>query len=72
MALKAIFFDVVETLVDAERWWRALAERSGLQPHAIWAALGITMDRGEEHSALRGHLGIHDLASLPEALASLL
>jgi HAD superfamily hydrolase (TIGR01509 family) len=58
MALKAVFFDVGETLVDEERWWRKLAERSGLQPHVVWAALGVTIARGEEHDALWGHLGI--------------
>jgi len=58
MALKAVFFDVGETLVDEERWWRVLAERSGLQPHVVWAALGVTIERGEEHSELWGHLGI--------------
>ena len=56
MALKAVFFDVGETLVDEERWWRELAERSGLQPHVVWAALGVTIERGEEHDALWGHL----------------
>ena len=58
MALKAVFFDVGETLVDEERWWRELATRSGLQPHVVWAALGVTIERGEEHDALWGHLGI--------------
>jgi len=58
MALKAVFFDVGETLVDEERWWRVLAEREGLQPHVVWAALGVTIERGEEHTALWGHLGI--------------
>jgi FMN phosphatase YigB (HAD superfamily) len=58
MALKAVFFDVGETLVDEERWWRELAEREGLQPHVVWAALGVTIERGEEHNELWGHLGI--------------
>jgi HAD superfamily hydrolase (TIGR01509 family) len=58
MALKAVFFDVGETLVDEERWWRELCERAGLQPHVVWAALGVTVERGEEHDALWGHLGI--------------
>jgi len=58
MALKAVFFDVGETLVDEERWWRLLAERSGLQPHVLWAALGVTIERGEEHNELWTHLGI--------------
>ena len=55
--LKAVFFDVGETLVDEERWWRVLSEREGLQPHVVWAALGVTIERGEEHTALWGHLG---------------
>jgi FMN phosphatase YigB (HAD superfamily) len=58
VALKAVFFDVGETIVDEERWWRDLCERAGLQPHVVWAALGVTIDRGEEHDALWGHLGI--------------
>ena len=58
MALKAIVFDVGETLVDEEAWWRRLSDREGLQPHVGWAALGVTIARGEEHDALWGHLGI--------------
>jgi HAD superfamily hydrolase (TIGR01549 family) len=58
MALKAVFFDVGETLVDEERWWREFAERAGLQPHVVWAALGVTVERGEEHDALWGYLGM--------------
>ena len=58
MALKAVFFDVGETLVDEERWWRVLAERAGLQAHVVWAALGVTIERGEEHNELWRHLGI--------------
>ena len=58
MALKAVVFDVGETLVDEERWWRRLADHGGLQPHVVWAALGVTIARGEEHTALWGHLGM--------------
>src|SRR5262249_15135006 len=58
VALKSVVFDVGETLVDEERWWRELCERAGLQPHGGWAALGVTIERGEEHDALWGHLGL--------------
>jgi HAD superfamily hydrolase (TIGR01549 family) len=58
VALKAVFFDVGETLVDEERWWRELCAQSGLQPHVVWAALGVTIERGEDYRALWGHLGI--------------
>jgi len=66
MALRAAFFDVGETLVDEERWWRVLADRSGLQPHVVWAALGVTIERGEDHNALWGHLGIERPSSWDE------
>lgn len=83
MRVRAVFFDVGETLVDEERWWRELAERAGLQPHVVWAALGVSIARGEEHDALWRHLGIerptgwwqslhYDLADLyPDALECL-
>jgi len=58
VALEAVVFDVGETLVDEERWWRRLAHRVDLQPHVVWAALGVTIERGEEHTALWGHLGV--------------
>ena len=38
--------------------------RSGLQPHVVWAALGVTIARGEEHDALWGHLGIEQADGL--------
>jgi FMN phosphatase YigB (HAD superfamily) len=83
MSLKAVVFDVGETLVDEERWWRELCARVGLRPHVVWAALGVTVERGEEHDALWGHLGIekpdgwwrgltYDVSDLyPDALACL-
>ena len=58
MALRAVVFDVGETLVDEERWWRRLADLADLQPHVVWAALGVTIERGEEHTALWDHLGV--------------
>lgn len=69
MTLRAVFFDVGETLVDEERWWRAFAERSALQPHVVWAALGVTIERGEEHDALWRHLGIERPATWWEDLS---
>jgi FMN phosphatase YigB (HAD superfamily) len=58
VALRAVFFDVGETLVDEERWWRQVAESVGLGPHVVWAALGATIERGEEHWGLWPRLGI--------------
>ena len=58
MTLRAMFFDVGETLVNEERYWRAVADAADLGPHVVWAALGKTIERGEEHWELWGHLGI--------------
>jgi FMN phosphatase YigB (HAD superfamily) len=59
VALRAVFFDVGETLVDEERYWREMARAVDLGPHVIWAALGVTIARGEEHFGLWRHLGIN-------------
>jgi HAD superfamily hydrolase (TIGR01509 family) len=56
--LKAVFFDVGETIVDEERWWREVARAVGVGPHVVWAALGVTIARGEEHLGLWRHLGL--------------
>jgi HAD superfamily hydrolase (TIGR01509 family) len=58
MTVRAVFFDVGETLVDEERWWRAVADAAGVGPHVVWAALGKTIERGEEHWELWRHLGV--------------
>jgi HAD superfamily hydrolase (TIGR01662 family) len=71
VGLEAVVFDVGETLVDEERWWRRLADRADLQPHVVWAALGVTIERGEEHTALWGHLGVESPPSWSEIPYSL-
>ncbi|HET9938625.1 MAG TPA: HAD family hydrolase [Gaiella sp.] len=64
MAVTAVFFDVGETLVDEERVWREVAVAAGLRPHVVWAALGTTIERGEEHWELWRRL---DTERPPEA-----
>ena len=83
MAVRAVFFDVGETLVDERRYWREVAELARVPEHALWAALGVTIDRGEDHTALFRHLGVerpHDIDATvvytledlyPDALACL-
>src|SRR5215471_11150000 len=56
--LKGVVFDVGETLVNEERYWRGAADRVGLPPHVVWAALGVTIERGEHHRRLYEHLGV--------------
>lgn len=54
MAVTAVLFDVGETLVDEQRYWADLAAELGVGAHVLWAALGVTIERGEEHTALWG------------------
>ena len=58
MSLKTVFFDVGETLVDEERYWREVAAEAGVDAHVVLAALGVTIALGEEHTELWSHLGL--------------
>jgi FMN phosphatase YigB (HAD superfamily) len=64
-SLKAVFFDVGETLVDEERYWRRIAEAIGVRPHVLWAALGATIARGEEHRRVFDYLGVVAVPGAP-------
>jgi HAD superfamily hydrolase (TIGR01549 family) len=65
VALKAVFFDVGETLVDEERYWRQIAESVGVRPHVLWAALGVTIARGEQHRRVYDYLGVEAPRVMP-------
>ena len=56
-AVKAVFFDVGETLVDETRWWGEHARRIDVSPIVLAATLGMTIERGEDHRAVWGYLG---------------
>ncbi len=56
MAIRAVFLDVGETLIDERRYWRTLAELNGIPDHVLWAALGASIVRGERGTFRR--LGI--------------
>ena len=58
MPVKAVLFDVGETLVDEDHYWREVAALADISPHVLTAALGATIMRGEEHTELWRHLGI--------------
>ena len=67
MTVRAVFFDVGETLVDEERYWRENAAAAGLRPHVLWAALGKTIERGEESITLiaNGRAKATDVKTFP-------
>ena len=49
MALKAVFFDVGETLVDETRDWGEWADYLGVTRLTLFAALGAVISRGQHH-----------------------
>jgi HAD superfamily hydrolase (TIGR01549 family) len=58
--IRAVFFDVGETLVNEARWWAELAAKVGVEAHVIWAAVGTVVDRGERHSRAWELLGVEE------------
>jgi HAD superfamily hydrolase (TIGR01662 family) len=58
VALRAVVFDVGETLVNEERYWRLAAQKIGREPHVLWAALGLTIARDEHHLKVYEYLGV--------------
>ena len=65
--MKAVFFDVGETLVDETRWWGEHARRIGVSPLVLADTLEMTIERGEDHRAVWGHLG-HPVAAEDEEI----
>jgi FMN phosphatase YigB (HAD superfamily) len=63
VALKAVFFDVGETLVNEAGYWGRVARLVGVPRHVMWAAIGATIATGEHHRDAFRRLGI----SRPEA-----
>jgi HAD superfamily hydrolase (TIGR01549 family) len=66
MALEAVFLDVGETLVNEERYWREVALAAELEPHVLLAALGVTIARGEDHTAVWSLLGVEKPSAVAE------
>ena len=58
MAVKAVFFDVGETLVDETRWWSEHARLAGVSPILLAAALGVAIERGADHRDAFGYVGV--------------
>jgi HAD superfamily hydrolase (TIGR01549 family) len=57
MAVKAVFFDVGETLSNEAPGWAELARRAGMEPHVVWAAVGVVIERRQHHRAVFELLG---------------
>ena len=49
MVVKAVVFDVGETLVDETRAWEAAADACGVPRFTLIALVGAAIERGESH-----------------------
>ena len=49
MPIRAVCFDVGETLIDETREWNGWADFLGVPPLTLFTALGVSMWRGESH-----------------------
>jgi HAD superfamily hydrolase (TIGR01662 family) len=56
--VRAVFFDVGETLVNEEGYWGRVARLVGVPRHVVVAALGATIARGEHHRRIFDLLGV--------------
>ena len=50
-AVQAVVFDLGETLVDESRSWAAWADWFGVRPFDLFAVLGATIERRQDHRA---------------------
>jgi HAD superfamily hydrolase (TIGR01549 family) len=58
VAVKAVVFDIGETLVDETRVWGLYADRAGVTRLTLFAALGALIERRDDHSSVFELLGI--------------
>lgn len=56
--VRAMVFDVGETLVDETRAWSALADRVEVTRLTLFAALGALIERDEDHRLVWDLLGV--------------
>jgi FMN phosphatase YigB (HAD superfamily) len=67
VAVKAVVFDVGETLVDETRMWEAAADVAGVPRFTLMGVLGGLAARGEKHSRVWEILGVAQPAATWDA-----
>ena len=68
--LRAVVFDVGETLVDESRaWWRQ-AEEAGVTPFSLMGVVGGLIERGRDHREAWAILGVPAPGSVPAVTAA--
>ena len=68
MAVRAVFFDVGETLVDETGYWGRVARLVSVPRHVMLAALGATIARGESHRRVFELLGVERPAAVDDVV----
>jgi FMN phosphatase YigB (HAD superfamily) len=61
MAVKAVFFDAGETLVDETRLWAGVADAVGVPHLTFFGILGALAARGEDHRRVFEVLGVEPI-----------
>lgn len=56
--MRALVFDVGETLVDESRVWSDQARKAGVTPFALMGVIGALIERGEDHRSAWDILGV--------------
>ena len=59
MAVKAVIFDVGETLTNEGAFWGKIGRLVGVEPHVMWAGLGAAIAGREHHRRAFDLLGVH-------------
>ncbi len=70
VGLRAVVFDVGETLVDETRAWGERADAAGLTRLTLFGALGALIERGEHHRRVWELLGVPAPAHDPGIVAA--
>jgi FMN phosphatase YigB (HAD superfamily) len=68
VAVRAVFFDVGETLVDESGYWGRVARLVGVPRHVVLAALGVTIARGDSHRRVFELLGVERPAAVDDVV----
>jgi FMN phosphatase YigB (HAD superfamily) len=68
VAVRAVFFDVGETLVDESGYWGRVARLVGIPRQVVLAALGVTIARGESHRRVFELLGVERPAAVEDVV----
>ncbi len=64
--LRAVVFDVGETLVDESRAWSEQARVAGVTPFSLMAAIGSVISQGRDHRDAWALLGVAPPDSVPD------